>query len=112
MLLYYETAESFEWLFREFLKAHKSKKPQTLFTDQDHAMAKALHEVVMPETYHGFCSWHLMQNGIKHLGNLKKNGSNLLRDLKFCMYKYLEDDFQKACDTLFDDYNLKESGWI
>jgi zinc finger SWIM domain-containing protein 3 len=35
-LLYDETAESFEWLFREFLKARKSKRPQTIFTDQDH----------------------------------------------------------------------------
>ena len=26
-LLYDETANSFGWLFREFLKAHKSKKP-------------------------------------------------------------------------------------
>jgi hypothetical protein len=34
-LLYDETAESFEWLFREFLKAHKSKKPQTVFMDQE-----------------------------------------------------------------------------
>lgn len=92
-LLYDETSASFEWLFREFLKAHKNKKSQTLFTDQDPAMAKALHEVV-PETYHGLCSWHLMQNGIKHLGARMNNGSNLLRDLKFCMYKYVEkDDF-------------------
>ncbi|CAJ2644510.1 protein FAR1-RELATED SEQUENCE 5-like [Trifolium pratense] len=88
-LLYDETAESFEWLFREFLKAHKSKKPQTVFTDQDHAMAKALREV-MPETYHGLCTWHLMQNVLKHLGHLMKNGSNLLRDIKFCMVLNVE----------------------
>jgi len=41
-LLYDETSASFEWLFREFLKAHKNKKPQTLFTDQDPAMAKVI----------------------------------------------------------------------
>ena len=111
-LLYDETSASFEWLFREFLKAHKNKKPQTLFTDQDPALAKALHEV-MPKTYHGLCSWHLMQNGIKHLGARMKNGSNLLRDLKFCMYKYVEKyDFEIAWDKLVDDYDLKKSGWI
>ena len=59
-------------------------------------MAKAMVEA-MPETYHGLCSWHLMQNGIKHLGNLMKNGSNFLRDFNTCMYKYLEEfDFQGA----------------
>ncbi|KAK2437056.1 protein FAR1-RELATED SEQUENCE [Trifolium repens] len=111
-LLYDETAESFEWLFREFLKAHKSKRPQTIFTDQDHAMAKALREVI-PETYHGLCTWHLMQNAIKHLSKFVKNGPNLLGELKLCMYKYLEEvDFQRAWDKMVEDYKLQESDWM
>ncbi|KAI4297659.1 hypothetical protein L6164_037541 [Bauhinia variegata] len=65
-LLYDETTKSFKWLFEIFLKAHGNRKPKTLFTDQDQAMAKAL-VVVMSETRHGLCTWHLMQNGIKHL---------------------------------------------
>ncbi|KAF7807910.1 protein FAR1-RELATED SEQUENCE 5-like [Senna tora] len=55
----------------------------------DQAMAKALRKV-MPEVYHGLCTWHLMQNGIKHLGNLMKGGSHFLRDFKSCMYQYEE----------------------
>ncbi|XP_027336846.1 protein FAR1-RELATED SEQUENCE 5-like [Abrus precatorius] len=39
-LLYDETAESFKWLFETFLEAHNQKQPQTIFTDQDQAMAK------------------------------------------------------------------------
>ena len=74
-LLYDETVESFKWLFKTFLEAHSHKKPQTIFTDQDQAMAKALVEV-MPETHHGLCTWQLMQNGIKHLSNLMKEGSH------------------------------------
>ncbi|KAF7811816.1 protein FAR1-RELATED SEQUENCE 5-like [Senna tora] len=45
-LLYDETAASFKWLFETFLKANLQKKPQTIFTDQDQAMAKALREVM------------------------------------------------------------------
>ncbi|XP_073139111.1 protein FAR1-RELATED SEQUENCE 5-like [Henckelia pumila] len=56
-LLYDETAASFKWLFETFLEAHKQKKPLTIFTDQDQAMAKVVHEV-MPEIFHGFCTWH------------------------------------------------------
>ena len=74
-LLYDEMDESFKWLFKTFLEAHSHKKPQTIFTDQDQAMAKALVEV-MPETHHGLCTWQLMQNGIKHLSNLMKEGSH------------------------------------
>ncbi|XP_057432346.1 protein FAR1-RELATED SEQUENCE 5-like [Lotus japonicus] len=54
-LLYDETTESYKWLFETFLEAHKQKKPQTVFTDQDQAMGKALVEV-LPETFHGLCT--------------------------------------------------------
>lgn len=83
-----------------------------MFTDQDLAMAKALKEV-MPETFHGLCTFHLMQNGIKHLRNIMKNGSNFLRDFKACMFQYEdESDFQIAWDKLLRDYNLKENKWL
>ena len=76
-LLYDEMEKSFKWLFESFFDAHVDKKPKTIFTDQDPAMAKALNEV-MPNTWHGLCTWHIIQNGIKHLGNLMKDGSSLL----------------------------------
>ena len=43
-LLYDEIAKSFKWLFETFLEVHEQKKPQTIFIDQDQAMAKALDE--------------------------------------------------------------------
>ncbi|KAF7819769.1 protein FAR1-RELATED SEQUENCE 5-like [Senna tora] len=68
-LLYDETAASFKWLFEMFLKVHNQKKPQTIFTDQDRAMAKALQE----------------------------HGSHFLRDFKACMYEYEEEkEFEEA----------------
>jgi len=79
------TRQVFRWLFDTFLQAHNNKKPKTIFTDQAQAMATAL-EDVMPETHHGLCTWHLLQNGVKHLGSLMKGGSFLLRDFKECMY--------------------------
>lgn len=57
-LLYDETPESFKWLFKTFLKAICGKKPMTILTDQDPAMAKAISEV-FPESYHRLCLWHL-----------------------------------------------------
>jgi len=41
-LLYDETTESFVWLFNTFLTATSGKKPQTILTDEDAAMAKAI----------------------------------------------------------------------
>ncbi|KAH1242225.1 Protein FAR1-RELATED SEQUENCE 7 [Glycine soja] len=111
-LLYDETNESFKWLFKTFSKAHSHKKPQTIFTDQDKTMAKALVEV-MPEMHHGLCTWHLMQNGIKHLDNLMKGGSHFLRDFKKCMYEFdTKVEFEEAWTKLIANYNLQENNWI
>jgi len=65
-LLYDETAESFVWLFNTFLAAMSGKKPQTILTDEDAAMAKAI-KIVLPESHHRICVWHINQNACKHL---------------------------------------------
>ncbi|KAF7807305.1 protein FAR1-RELATED SEQUENCE 5-like [Senna tora] len=72
------------------------KKPHTIFTDQDQAMAKATLEVML-KTKHGLCTWYLRQNGIKHLGNLMKGGSCFLRDFSSCMYDYEDEaEFERS----------------
>ena len=65
-LLYDETVESFIWLFNTFLAAMSGKKPQTILTDEDAAMAKAI-KIVLPESHHRICVWHINQNACKHL---------------------------------------------
>jgi zinc finger SWIM domain-containing protein 3 len=65
-LMYDETFESFKWLFQTFLKAHNGKQPKTIYTDQDCAMGKAIKEVFL-ETWHGLCTFHIMQNAVNHL---------------------------------------------
>ena len=47
-LLYDETIQ---WLFEAFFEAMSGKKPNTIFTDQDLAMAKAI-SLAMPNTCH------------------------------------------------------------
>ncbi|XP_027169253.1 protein FAR1-RELATED SEQUENCE 5-like [Coffea eugenioides] len=67
-LMYDETIDSFKWVFGTFLETMCGKRPSTILTDQDHAMAAAL-SVVMPETFHGLCTFHIRRNFMKHLGN-------------------------------------------
>lgn len=66
VLMYDETFESFKWVFEIFLKAHNGKEPKTIYTDQDAAMAKAIKAVFL-ESWHGLCTFHIMQNAVKHL---------------------------------------------
>ncbi|XP_043717602.1 protein FAR1-RELATED SEQUENCE 5-like [Telopea speciosissima] len=111
-LLYDETVESFKWLFQTFLEAHGQKNPITIFTDQYAAMAKAIAEV-LPKTWHGLCTWHIMQNGIKHHGNLMKHGSPFLKDLNKYIFHYEDvEEFENAWKKLRDDYRLENTSWL
>ena len=122
-VLYDETFDSFKWLFDTFLSIHNGKQPRTIFTDQDAAMGKAIKHV-FPEVQHGLCTFHIMQNAVKHLCSNKDDAnddeeSSILADFSACMYEY--DDkgtFEEAFDimrgkvqkqTWFDSiYKVKE----
>ncbi|XP_042494368.1 protein FAR1-RELATED SEQUENCE 5-like [Macadamia integrifolia] len=111
-LLYDETVESFKWLFEVFVEAHGGKKPITIFTDQDAAMTIALTDM-WPQTWHGLCTWHLMQNGIKHLGNMMKDGSGFLKDIKKCIYQYDEEEqFDRAWSRLLSENGVMDNAWL
>ncbi|GAB2266713.1 hypothetical protein Dimus_037913 [Dionaea muscipula] len=62
-----ETTASFEWLFRVWLKAMPAGPPKMIITDQDPAMTKAI-AVVMPDTHHRFCIWHIVNKFSEKLG--------------------------------------------
>ncbi|XP_062145348.1 protein FAR1-RELATED SEQUENCE 5-like [Alnus glutinosa] len=113
-LLYDETIESFEWLFETFFEAMsgKKKKPNTIFTDQDPAMAKAI-LVVMPNTYHRLCTWHLMQNALKHIGHLLRGENGFRSDLNACFKVWEEEDeFLSAWDAILHKYNVCDNSWL
>ena len=111
-LLYDETASSFQWLFETFLKTMCGKKPKTIFTDQDAAMAKAI-SLVMPDTYHCLCVWHIMQNAMKHLGHLFKEGSEFSKRFNACIFDYkTEEELFTHWEALLNDYDPLREGWL
>ena len=111
-LLYDETTESFKWLLETFFTANKQKRPATIFTDQDQTMARALREVI-PEVKHGLCTWHIQQNGMKHVGNKVKGDSHFMRGFSECMF-YIEDeaDFEKEWVSLVSSFDLENNSWV
>lgn len=111
-LLYDETADSFIWLFKTFLKAMSGKKPQTILTDEDAAMAKAI-KLVMPESHHRICVWHMNQNACKHLAGVVKEYKKFNADFQNCIYdKEEEDEFINAWNRMLEKYDLQENKWL
>lgn len=104
-LMYDETFESFKWLFETFIKAHNGEQPRTIFTDQDSAMTKAI-EMVFTEAWYGLCSFHIMQNAVKHLSQLENEGPSLLSDFTSCMFKYEDNEkFEQEFNTIRSKMN-------
>ena len=111
-LLYDVTIEAFQWLFETFFEAMSGKKPNTIFTDQDPAMAKAI-SLVMPNTYHRLCKWHLMQNALKHVGHLFKGESEFRSDFN-AFFKIWEDEEEllSAWDDMLQKCNVTNNSWL
>nr|XP_048322795.1 protein FAR1-RELATED SEQUENCE 5-like [Ziziphus jujuba var. spinosa] len=111
-LLNDESAETFIWLFDTFVKAMSGKKPKTILTDQDPAMAKALTSQ-WPETCHRLCIWHLYQNAAKHLSGVFAKFREFAKDFSSCIYDYEEEqEFFLAWNAMLEKYDLKDNDWI
>ncbi|KAL3820136.1 hypothetical protein ACJIZ3_006041 [Penstemon smallii] len=111
-LLYDETAITFSWLFDTFASAMSEKKPQTILTDQDKAMAKALASR-WPETYHRLCVWHINKNAATHLSSVFAKYKDFANDFSTCIYDYEdEDDFITAWNEMIEKYGLQENEWL
>ncbi|XP_057808445.1 protein FAR1-RELATED SEQUENCE 5-like [Salvia miltiorrhiza] len=99
-LLYDETALTFEWLFETFTRAMREKRPITIFTYQDAAMAKALASI-WPETHHRLCLWHIFQNAAIHLSSVFSQFKDFAKDFGACVYDFEEEDeFIAAWDRI------------
>jgi zinc finger SWIM domain-containing protein 3 len=109
-LMYDERSESFQRLFETFLKAHGQKHPKTIYTDQDMAMKNAI-SIVFCNTWHALCTFHIMQNVVKHLACLDCDGSSALAELSACMYEHEEGTtFEASFSTLRN--NVQNDTWL
>ncbi|XP_042410194.1 protein FAR1-RELATED SEQUENCE 4-like [Zingiber officinale] len=111
-LLYDETSLTFEWLFDTLTRAMGEKKPTTILTDQDAAMAKALASR-WPETHHRLCIWHIYQNAAIHLNGVFSMFRDFAKDFASCIYDFdEEEDFISAWNMMLAKYALEDNDWL
>ncbi|KAJ4768509.1 FAR1-related sequence 3 [Rhynchospora pubera] len=61
-----ENNETYRWLLEAFLQAMYQKHPESVLTNGDHAMGKAI-KSVFKGTAHRICSWHMDRNAQKYI---------------------------------------------
>ncbi|XP_051229777.1 protein FAR1-RELATED SEQUENCE 5-like [Lolium perenne] len=79
-----EKQESFEWLFRTFLKAMHGTQPSNIIIDQDWAMRSAI-QAIFPETWHRNCRWHIMKKANEKLGSFLGRRPGLAEEFNSCV---------------------------
>ncbi|XP_027109337.2 protein FAR1-RELATED SEQUENCE 5-like [Coffea arabica] len=111
-LMYDETIDSFKWVFGTFLEVMCGKHPNTILTDQDHAMATT-HLLVMPQTFHGLYTFHIKRNFMKHLDNHYKENSDVPYIFGACMYEIEEvKQFNRVWEAMMKKHNLEDNEWL
>ncbi|KAL6508684.1 hypothetical protein OROGR_023395 [Orobanche gracilis] len=94
------------------------KKPTTILTDQDPAMAKAL-KLRWRDTNHRLCIWHIFQNAAEHLSSVFSEFRDFSKDFSSCIYDFEEEeDFLNAWNEMLtkyaaeseDTYNIAKEG--
>ncbi|WCJ24641.1 FAR1-related sequence 5 [Euphorbia peplus] len=111
-LLYAETTETFVWLFDTFVNTMSGKKPKTIFTDQDPAMAKAL-GTQWQDSHHRLCIWHIYQNAAKHLKPVFEKFNDFAKDFSSLVYDYEDvEEFITAWEKMLEKYKLKDNTWL
>ncbi|XP_051216244.1 protein FAR1-RELATED SEQUENCE 5-like [Lolium perenne] len=104
-LLEDERADTFKWLFEEFLSAMDNKHPETIITDQDVAMRIAISKA-LPYTVHRFYNFHISKNLDDKLslffavrGTLKEELRAVIRN------SFTPEEFENSWHDLLERHN-------
>ncbi|KAK1429767.1 hypothetical protein QVD17_11985 [Tagetes erecta] len=111
-LLASETAETYKWLLRCFLKAF-GKQPDVVVTDQDPAMKKAIEEV-FSGSRHRLCMWHVMHKLSTKVGVTLCNTTDFKQ--RICDIVWTDSlspsEFELGWHSVIQDFDLSDNNWL
>lgn len=110
-LLADESMSAFVWLFKSFLESMGNRHPQSIFTNLDQVVSKAI-EVVFPNTCHRIAHWHIQKNAHSRLGAL-----NVSKDFNKMFTKCIqgcdsEKEFEETWAQMLLEFKLQDNKWL
>ncbi|XP_042052368.1 protein FAR1-RELATED SEQUENCE 5-like [Salvia splendens] len=110
-LLSKENANSFSWLFNQFVKC-MGVAPKLIVTDQDLGMKVAVEEVLV-NTRHRWCMWHVMNKVADKLPKNMLGSEQLKKELNACVWSELiePDAFEETWHAIMERYGLTNNVW-
>ncbi|KAL8520773.1 hypothetical protein ACS0TY_011360 [Phlomoides rotata] len=110
-LVTHENADSFKWLFSNWLEAMGGVYPTAIITDQCESIRKGIEEV-MPESRHRFCIWHIFSKvPQKFIG--VQDVRNYTVEFKGIVYDSLTiETFETKWAEFLVKYHLENNEWL
>lgn len=109
--LYDDTAQSFKWILRTFVKAMSGKAPKTVLSDKDAILSEVISSE-LPETQHSLCTWQIYKNALNHLSEAVVSSDSFSSDLCGCFLHSDEEAFVNSWKAMLDAYNIWEDEWL
>ncbi|XP_022883461.1 uncharacterized protein LOC111400275 [Olea europaea var. sylvestris] len=102
-----ENDESWTWFFEQLKRAYGNRKGLCFVSDRHNSIKNAI-ENVYPRTYHGICSYHLLQNLKSYFG---KSGQNITQAFNSTVRAYTLAKFEYNMRQL-DSINPKITAYL
>ncbi|XP_042038463.1 protein FAR1-RELATED SEQUENCE 5-like [Salvia splendens] len=111
-LLCSESADSFSWLFRQFVKC-MGVAPKLIITDQDLGMKVAVEEVLV-NTRHRWCMWHIMAKVAEKVPKSLLGNTDFKKELNSCVWSELIEstEFEDTWHKIMEEYGLEDTDWF
>ncbi|XP_052175026.1 protein FAR1-RELATED SEQUENCE 2 isoform X2 [Diospyros lotus] len=107
-----ETASTFVWLMRTWLRAVGGQTPKVIITDEGKSLEEAIKEV-LPDARHCFCLWHVLRNIPENLGHKVNSFENFMMKFNKCIRQYWKiEEFEKKWWKMVDKFELRENEWL
>ncbi|XP_021907299.1 protein FAR1-RELATED SEQUENCE 2, partial [Carica papaya] len=107
-----ESASSFTWLMRTWLKAMGGQAPEVILTDQDKCLKEVIEEV-FPNTRHCFCLWNIVSKIPENFGLHCNHDESFMAKFNKCINRSGTDEqFERRWWKMVGRFELKENEWM
>ncbi|CAA3012337.1 FAR-RED ELONGATED HYPOCOTYL 3 isoform X1 [Olea europaea subsp. europaea] len=104
-----ESAATYSWVMKTWLKAMGGLAPKVIISDQDKVLKSVISEV-FPSAFHFFCLWQIMGRVSEMLNHGIKQIGNFMVKFEECIYRsWTDKEFENGWNELVDNFGLKEN---
>jgi hypothetical protein len=100
------------WLFETFLRAMGRKAPTLIVTDEDASMRAAI-AIVLPNTIHRLCMWHIMKKLPEKIDAYLLKDDEFRKMINSCVWdSKTTKEFETRWQAWITTYHLESNEWL